>query len=64
MQLDEEDQDFYLLILEDPDTGYKYQGHIIQETESQSSIDTANLIKSFIQAYKNKELKPFLKSER
>lgn len=64
MQLEKDlDQTFHLLILEDPDTGYKYEGRIIQEREDDNEVDTVTVIKEFIESYKRKQLKQFLKSE-
>lgn len=61
------------MILEDPETGYKYQGiihsifnyigRIVRESEEDREIDTAKIIRSFVSEFKSKRLSPYLKSE-
>ena len=62
-QLDNRGRQFHLAIIEDPETGYLYDGPIIKETTEMSDINLIGTIKSFISDYKNKKLIPYLRTE-
>eukprot|EP00347_Sterkiella_histriomuscorum_P000738 403374694 len=63
LQLEESERSFNLIILEDEDTGYRYDGVVIRENESQPQVKPAQVINDFVTQYKKGQLKQFLKSE-
>jgi hypothetical protein len=43
--------------MKDPDTGYKYEGHIVKEHEDDEEVDLVEVIKNYLQDFKDGKLK-------
>ncbi|CDW80840.1 protein disulfide-isomerase a4 [Stylonychia lemnae] len=63
LQLDESERGFHLIILEDAETGFRFEGNIMREKENQQVLQTADIINNFISMYKSKQLNQYFRSE-